>query len=89
MLKRMVTALLWLCAAWTFGGMLSAFAGIPSLVGPVLGVVIAAVVWWDPAGWLWAPRPSPAARRRLADLARVNVSEDAPEVRRTTETAEG
>ena len=88
MTKRTVAAVLWLLAVWTVGNALGLLAGWPSFVGPALGLVVAALVWWDPAGWLW-PRhvQSAAARRRLADLTRVSGSAQAPELRRETDTA--
>ena len=89
MIKRTVTSLLWFLAAWTFGGVLSVFAGLPPFLGPVMGLAVGVLVWWDPMGMLWSLRPSPAARRRLADLGRASVAEGAPEPRRTAETAEG
>ena len=88
MTKRTVAAVLWLLAVWTLGNIVSTFTGIPSILGPAAGLAVAALVWWDPAGWLWTRHvQSPAARRRLADLARVSDSSQAPELRRETDTA--
>jgi hypothetical protein len=89
MLKRTIAALLWLFAAWTLGGMISVFAGAPYILSPVLGILVALIVWWDPAGWLWSRRPrhSPALRRRLADLERVPDHGAGAAIRRESESA--
>lgn len=89
MVRRTVTALLWLFSIWTVGGALSVYAGVPSLAGPVVGAAVAGLIWWDPSGRLWKPRPSAAARRRLADLARVSATANAAETQRKPEVAQG
>jgi hypothetical protein len=53
MSKRTVATSLWFLTGWALGSMLSAMAGWPSLVGPVLAIVLAGVVWWDPRHVIW------------------------------------
>lgn len=51
--KRILATVLWSLAGWSLGLMLAWLTGLPSLVGPVFAVVLAAIVWWDPTGRLW------------------------------------
>lgn len=51
--KRILATALWSLAGWSLGLMLAWLTGLPSLVGPVFAVVLAAIVWWDPTGRLW------------------------------------
>jgi hypothetical protein len=87
--RRVFTSIAWLLATWTGFGALALIAGLPDWLGPASGLVVAGLIGWDPAGWLWKPRPSAAARRRLADLARVSDTANAAEAHRRVEIAEG
>ena len=72
MTKRTVAAVLWLLAVWTVMGMVAAFTGMPSVIAPAVGLLVAALVWRDPTGRLWNERVDRARiQRRLADLPRV------------------
>ena len=53
MSKRNLATSLWLLMGWTFGLILAAMAGLPSLAAPALGVLFAAIVRWDPSGRIW------------------------------------
>lgn len=48
MSKRTVSLLLWFYAGWTFGGLIAFVTGATDLIGPVIGFVVAAVVWLSP-----------------------------------------
>jgi hypothetical protein len=48
MVKRLVTLALWFYAAWTFGALLSFVTGASELIGPVLGLAAAGLVWFSP-----------------------------------------
>lgn len=90
MARRTLTALLWLFAAWTGVGALSAFIEVPSVAGLVVGLALAVLVWWDPAGRLWKPRADrKLVRRRLADLQRIPAPPPAAHVRPEAETVRG
>jgi hypothetical protein len=89
MVRRTVTAILWLFAIWTTVGAVAVYAGLPSIVAPALGLVVAALVWWDPRGWLWMPVPNAAVRRRLASLDRVPDSPASGEIRPEAESVQG
>jgi hypothetical protein len=56
MSKRTLATSLWFLTGWTLGLIVAFAAGLPSLLGPVLAVLLAAVVYRDPSGRLW-PRP--------------------------------
>lgn len=51
--KRTLATVLWAMAGWTLGLMLAWVVGLPSLFGPALALLFAAIVWWDPTGRLW------------------------------------
>jgi len=53
MSKRTLATSLWFLTGWTLGLILAFAAGLPSLLGPVLAVLLAAVVYQDPTGRLW------------------------------------
>ena len=63
--KRNLAAVLWFLAGWVGAGGVFAMAGINSDLGIGVGGVVAALVWWDPAGWIWA---RPTARRRIRPI---------------------
>jgi hypothetical protein len=54
--KRNVATLLWFLTGWSFALMLATFAGLPSILAPVLAAGLAAFVRWDPTGRIWGPR---------------------------------
>jgi uncharacterized membrane protein YoaK (UPF0700 family) len=53
MSKRNLATTLWFLVGWTLGLFLAFATGLPALLGPVLAVVFAAVVYRDPSGRLW------------------------------------
>lgn len=53
MSKRNLATSLWFLMGWTLGLIVAFAAGLPSLLGPVLAVLLAAIVRWDPSGRLW------------------------------------
>ena len=48
-------------------------SGMPSSLGIGVGIVIAGLVWWDPAGWIWA---RPATQRRVRPINEVAAELD-------------
>ena len=52
-MKRFAAAALWFYAAWYAGSTLSAFAGVPDLAGPALGLVAGLFVGLDPTHRIW------------------------------------
>ncbi len=56
-MKQLAIAALWAYAFWYLGSMLASIAGVPDVVGPVLGLAAAAIVVLDPRR---AIRRSPA-----------------------------
>lgn len=90
MTKRTVTAVLWLLTTWTAAGIVTTYSDVPSLVGPVLGLIVGALVWWDPARWLWGPRTDRARiARRIADLPRISESRSEAELLHEADAARG
>ena len=73
MSKRNLAAVLWFFAGWVGAGGVFAFAGMPSNLGIVVGVVIAGLVWWDPAGWIWVRS---ATQRRVRPINEVAAELD-------------
>jgi hypothetical protein len=62
MIKRAVSAVLWLFVvawAWNYA---SALLGVPQLVGPLLGVVVGAFVGIDPFGLFFPRHPTTPPR---------------------------
>jgi hypothetical protein len=55
--KRNVATVLWFLAGWSLALMLATFAGLPSILAPVLAIGLAALVRWDPTGRIWGRRP--------------------------------
>jgi hypothetical protein len=56
MVKRTAVAVLWFLSGWTVGNALAIGLGLPTLAGPVLGLVAATVFAGDPLGKIWARR---------------------------------
>ena len=65
MSKRNVAAVLWFFAGWVSTGAVFAMAAMPPELGVAVGVVVAALIWWDPVHWIW---PKPAAQRRVRPI---------------------
>ena len=65
MSKRNLAAVLWFLAGWVGAGGVFAMSGMPSNLGIAVGVVVAGLVWWDPAGWIWT---RPTAKRRVRPI---------------------
>ena len=53
MVKKSLTAILWFFTGWTLGAMAALAFGAAPLVGPIVGVIAALAVSWDPAGLIW------------------------------------
>jgi hypothetical protein len=89
MVLRTFTAILWLLAVSTGGNVLSIYFGLPVGAGLVAGLVVAALVWWDPADKLWRPAADAAIRRRrVADLKRMREASPVAQAHREAESVE-
>jgi len=51
--KRILATFLWLVVGWTAGAMATFFIGLPDGLNIALAVLLAAMVWFDPAHLLW------------------------------------
>ena len=63
--KRNLATVLWFFAGWVGAGGVFAMSGMPADLGIVVGAVVAGLVRWDPAGWIWA---KPAPKRRVRPI---------------------
>jgi len=61
MRKRTLIAALWFFATWTGWELASQFADLPRIVGPLLGVAMAAFWGVDPLGVVYGKFSAPAA----------------------------
>ena len=61
MRKRTLIAALWFFAAWTGWELALQFADLPRMVGPLLGVAMAAFWAGDPLGVVFGKPSAPAA----------------------------
>ena len=55
-MKRLIAGPLWFLAFSLMYELLWSLTGVPRMVGPVIGLVIAASVWVDPLHWFWPAR---------------------------------
>lgn len=73
--KRNVATVLWFLMGWTIGSALAIVAGLPTLVGVLLGIPFGAFVRWEPTGHLWAGTALPTHRNESTDSStRTTVS---------------
>jgi|GEM_PF-3136073 len=56
--KRVLAAILWFYAGWGVAALVAMLCGVSDLVGPLGGVVAAALVAGDPLYLIWGPRVS-------------------------------
>jgi hypothetical protein len=73
MSKRNLATVLWFFAGWVGAGGVFAMSGMPSDLGIVVGAVVAGLVRWDPAGWIWV---KPATQRRVRPINEVAAELD-------------
>ena len=74
-IKRMLAGPLWFFATWTLFEAVALIVGAPRSVGPIIGMVVAALVVLDPANLIWSPAAprmvdAPAPNAILQALAR-------------------
>lgn len=69
MSKRTLAAILWFFAGWVGAGGVFAMSGLPSELGMIVGAVIAALIDWDPKGWIWAKQPPKRRVRPINEVA--------------------
>ena len=63
MIKRVLSGPLWFLATWTLYNLAATILGAPLAVGPIIGLVIGALVVLDPGNLIWTPvqrRPAAA-----------------------------
>ena len=60
MKKRLFATVLWFYATWYGWSILADMAGWPDMLGPVIGLAVAAFVGLDPMHRIWAKLPAPA-----------------------------
>jgi hypothetical protein len=51
--KRILATFLWFNVGWTAGAMATFFLGLPEGLSVALALILAGVVWFDPAHLLW------------------------------------
>lgn len=56
--KRVLAAILWFYAGWVVGAFVAMLGGFNDLIGPLVGVVAAALFASDPLYLIWGPRVS-------------------------------
>lgn len=56
-LRRLASSALWGYALWYLGTLISAFLGVPDLLGPILGISGGLIVGVDPRHLLWPATP--------------------------------
>jgi hypothetical protein len=71
--KRNLATVLWFFAGWVAAGGVFAMSGLPGDLGAVVGAVVAGLVRWDPAGWIWT---QPVAKRRVRPINEVAAELD-------------
>jgi hypothetical protein len=59
MLKRLLASVLWFYATWYGWSILADMTGLPDMLGPVLGLALAAFIGLDPMHRIWTRRPAP------------------------------
>jgi hypothetical protein len=71
--KRGLATILWFFAGWIAAGGVFAMSGLPADLGAVVGAVLAGLIRWDPAGWIWF---RPTTRRRIRPINEVAAELD-------------
>jgi hypothetical protein len=59
MKKRLLAAALWFYATWYGWSILADMTGMPVMLGPVIGLAVAAFVGMDPLHRIWTKRQTP------------------------------
>lgn len=67
--KRNLATVLWFFAGWVGAGGVFAMSGMPADLGIVVGAVVAGLVRWDPAGWIWAKQVTTRRVRPINEVA--------------------
>lgn len=74
-MKRAVAAFLWFFVGWFVGAVAAWAIGLGPLVAPVVAILLAALIFADPLGWIWirpqASSPDPGAVTRASPDART------------------
>ena len=60
MKKRLLATVLWFYATWYGWSILADMVGMPAMLGPVIGLAVAAVIGLDPMHRIWTKQPTPA-----------------------------
>lgn len=72
--KRNLASVLWFFAGWVGVGGIFAMTALPPNLGIVVGILVAGLVWWDPRGRIWGPKP--ATQRRVRPINEVAAELD-------------
>jgi hypothetical protein len=64
MKRRTLAGLLWFFVTWYGWSFVAAAVGVPELLGPVLGIIAAALVVGDPFDRIWHSREARAVPER-------------------------
>ena len=70
---RNISTLLWFLAGWSGTGLLVGLTGLPTSWGLLGGLVVAAVIRWEPSGRLWGT----ASSRRVRPIEELAAELDA------------
>jgi hypothetical protein len=57
--KRIAAAVLWFFAGWYAAAFAAFLLGAPDVLGPIVGLALAAIFAGDPLGRIWTPREAP------------------------------
>jgi len=61
MTKRIAAAVLWFLAGWYLGSFIAVMTGLSDLLGPLVGMIGAALFAGDPFGRIWKPSTEASA----------------------------
>jgi hypothetical protein len=59
MKKRLLATVLWFYATWYGWSILADMAGLPAMLGPVIGLAVAVVIGLDPMHRIWTRQLAP------------------------------
>jgi hypothetical protein len=65
-MKRLIAGILWFFVAWYAWNLIASIAGLPTTVGPLLGLAAGVLFAVDPLGRIWAPRANAHAEGAAA-----------------------
>jgi hypothetical protein len=72
-MKRLIAGPLWFLAFWLMYELLWSLTGVPRLMGPVIGLVVALTVWIDPIHLFWPVRSNRLAASMPASALQISA----------------